>query len=79
MADLKHVAPVTSTVFSPDGKLILTASRDGIAKLWDIKGKFKAELIYLGTGKKKGKKGHRQGNGKRGARPGYRHHNRVYI
>ncbi len=30
-----HQAPVTSACFSPDGTQILTASRDGTARLWD--------------------------------------------
>ncbi len=37
-----HLAPVRSAVFSPDGKLVLTASWDGTASLWDA-----------GTGEKK--------------------------
>ena len=29
-----HEAEVTSAVFSPDGKRIVTASNDGTAKIW---------------------------------------------
>jgi WD40 repeat protein len=34
-----HSASLTTAVFSPDGKLILTASIDGTARLWDAAGK----------------------------------------
>ena len=33
--NLEHDAAVTSAVFSPDGKKIVTASRDNTAKIWD--------------------------------------------
>ncbi len=33
-----HTSKVTSIQFSPDGKTIVTASRDKTAKLWDLKG-----------------------------------------
>ncbi|KAB8333718.1 CHAT domain-containing protein, partial [Scytonema tolypothrichoides VB-61278] len=33
-----HTLGVTSGVFAPDGKRILTASEDGTAKLWDLDG-----------------------------------------
>jgi WD40 repeat protein len=39
-----HQAEVWSAVFSPDGKKILTASRDKTALLWDKQGKILAEL-----------------------------------
>jgi WD40 repeat protein len=32
---LTHAKPITCVSFSPDGKLLLTASRDGTARLWD--------------------------------------------
>jgi WD40 repeat protein/tRNA A-37 threonylcarbamoyl transferase component Bud32 len=31
-----HTGPVTATVYSPDGKTIATAGKDGIVKLWDV-------------------------------------------
>jgi WD40 repeat protein len=34
-----HTETVFSAVFSPDGQNVLTASEDGFAKLWDIRGK----------------------------------------
>lgn len=30
-----HAAPVSSAVFSPDGTLVLTASEDNLARIWD--------------------------------------------
>ena len=41
-ANFPHTERVFTAVFSPDGKYVLTASEDGYAKLWDLKGK---ELI----------------------------------
>ena len=38
-ANFPHRERVFSAVFSPDGKYVLTASEDGYAKLWDLKGK----------------------------------------
>ncbi len=44
-ADFKgHTGGVTSAVFSPDGKQILTASSDYTAKLWDLQGNLLADL-----------------------------------
>jgi WD40 repeat protein len=45
LADLnKHMDSVTSVVFSPNGKRILTASKDNTAKLWDLKGNVLADF-----------------------------------
>ncbi|MCK5057674.1 MAG: hypothetical protein KAT34_13515 [Candidatus Aminicenantes bacterium] len=33
-----HTAIISNAVFSPDGKKILTASWDNMAKLWDENG-----------------------------------------
>ena len=41
---LEHDARVTHAVFSPDGKQILTASIDGVARLWNLKGECLAKL-----------------------------------
>ena len=38
-AKFEHRKMVNTAVFSPDGQHILTASEDGMAKLWDRKGK----------------------------------------
>ena len=38
-ANMGHKRAVTSAVFSPDGSIILTASKDKTAKLWNLKGK----------------------------------------
>jgi len=43
-ANFPHTERVFSAVFSPDGKNVLTASEDGYAKLWDLKGN---ELLSL--------------------------------
>jgi hypothetical protein len=37
-AVLSHTGPVNSAVFAPDGGRILTASKDGTARLWDREG-----------------------------------------
>jgi WD40 repeat protein len=34
-APLRHERPVVMAVFSPDGRLVLTASSDNVAQLWD--------------------------------------------
>ena len=34
-----HTSWVESVVFSPDGKMVLTGSQDGTAKLWDLSGR----------------------------------------
>ncbi len=34
---LGHTESVNSAFFSPDGKLILTASSDGTVKVWDVR------------------------------------------
>ncbi|MEG5028202.1 CHAT domain-containing protein [Microcoleus sp. AT8-B1] len=39
-----HESLVSSAVFSPDGRQILTASRDETARLWDLKGNLLAEF-----------------------------------
>ena len=36
MATLQHGAWVSQVVFSPDGSHLVTASRDGTARLWRI-------------------------------------------
>jgi len=46
-AKFLHTKIVNTAVFSPDGKNVLTASEDGLAKLWDLKGK---ELLSLSHG-----------------------------
>ena len=38
-SNFPHRERVFTAVFSPDGKYVLTASEDGYAKLWDLKGK----------------------------------------
>ena len=38
-ANFQHLESVNTAVFSPDGKNVLTASEDGFAILWDLKGK----------------------------------------
>lgn len=38
LAELLHKDDIDSAEFSPDGKQILTASRDNTAQLWDIRG-----------------------------------------
>ena len=35
-APLRHEGPVWSAAFSPDGARVLTTSRDGTARLWDV-------------------------------------------
>jgi WD40 repeat protein len=37
MIVLHHREPVTAAEFSPDGQLVVTASRDGTARLWDAR------------------------------------------
>ncbi|NEO35988.1 MAG: TIR domain-containing protein [Moorea sp. SIOASIH] len=37
-ANMRHKRAVTSAVFSPDGSIILTASEDTTARLWNLKG-----------------------------------------
>ncbi|MEH1930867.1 WD40 repeat domain-containing protein [Nostoc sp.] len=45
VAELKgHQGKVNSTVFSPDGQRIVTASDDNTAKVWDLKGNLLADL-----------------------------------
>ncbi|MFW9258847.1 CHAT domain-containing protein [Nostoc sp. CALU 546] len=38
LAELRHKGDIDIAEFSPDGKQILTASRDNTAQLWDIRG-----------------------------------------
>ena len=38
-SNFQHTKKVFTAVFSPDGQYVLTASEDGFAKLWDLKGK----------------------------------------
>ena len=40
-----HSFPVNTLAFSPDGKRILTGSRDNTSKLWDLKGRELKSLI----------------------------------
>jgi WD40 repeat protein len=42
---LNHKNTIYTAYFSPDGNSILTASEDGTAKLWDLEGNLKADLI----------------------------------
>lgn len=46
ITNLRHNGPIYSAVFSPDGTRILTASEDGIAKIWDLKGNVLAEVKH---------------------------------
>ncbi|MEO0971406.1 MAG: hypothetical protein AAFX80_24640, partial [Cyanobacteria bacterium J06639_18] len=39
-----HTSSVENANFSPDGKTIVTASRDNSAKIWDTTGKLLATL-----------------------------------
>ena len=34
---LEHAAPVSHAAFSPDGTRVVTASRDGTARIWDVR------------------------------------------
>lgn len=40
---------MNAVAFSPDGKFILTGSRDGTAKLWDVSGKTKPKTFKHGS------------------------------
>lgn len=40
-----HQSAVTDVEFSPDGKTLLTASRDGTARLWDIRNTRKLPIV----------------------------------
>jgi WD40 repeat protein/tetratricopeptide (TPR) repeat protein len=48
---LRHNDQVTSAVFSPDGRFLLTAGRDGTARLWDLAGKRLRGTAVWHTGK----------------------------
>jgi WD40 repeat protein len=41
-----HQGAVISTSFSPDGKLILTASSDKTARVWDANGRLLVQLQH---------------------------------
>ena len=43
-----HVRPVTSMVFSPDGKVLAAVGRDDVAKLWDWRAGKELGLVGLG-------------------------------
>ena len=45
-----HDAPLKSASFSPDVKLLATASTDGTVSLWDIKGQKKRQISHKHTG-----------------------------
>jgi WD40 repeat protein len=47
--DLHHEKPINSAVFSPDGALILTASLDHTAKLWNLEGKLLVEFKHTNS------------------------------
>ena len=44
IATLRHKAYITSAVFSPDSRYLLTTSKDGTARLWDADGTLLAVL-----------------------------------
>jgi WD40 repeat protein len=44
IATLRHKAYITSAVFSPDSRYLLTTSKDGTARLWDADGNLLAVL-----------------------------------
>ncbi len=44
--EFEHNAPITAAAYSQDGKLVLTADEDGLAKVWDAaSGELLSELI----------------------------------
>ena len=45
---LEHRGPLSCARFDPSGRLILTASKDGTAKIWTIDGKHRATLEHRG-------------------------------
>ncbi|KAK3899283.1 hypothetical protein C8A05DRAFT_18255 [Staphylotrichum tortipilum] len=45
LASKAHAGTVTSVVFSPDGRLLASGSKDGTAKLWSREGGEKAKLV----------------------------------
>jgi WD40 repeat protein len=42
----EHKKEITSVEWSPDGKMVLTASSDGTAKLWDTAGELLADMLF---------------------------------
>jgi WD40 repeat protein len=44
--NLRHNDVVTAAIYSPDGSKIVTASKDGTAKLWDANGKLIREMQH---------------------------------